>query len=384
MISYAQNAEDVVLARALPAATGFYVDVGAADPNIASVTRHFYDLGWSGINVDARVEAVTLLALHRPRDVNLHLAAYSSDGVVTFHEDADDPDQSTTEFTNAEVLRSSGHHLQTGQVQARTLNGILAEHVPAGTGIDFLKIDVEGAELAVLEGIDLTRWRPKIIVVEAVRPWSTERTDQHWRHHLDDNGYIESLFDGLNLFFTAQEHAADIDPLPPASIVDRYTPAYVELLNEEITRLRDYVRSLLGELGHTSADADSQAAADPPPEPARGFLVIGPIEATTPLARRLAATLNTTPRRVDHPADVDWDGLAEQEVVQLNWPPTRHLLHLAHSHHLQPVVPDSAGEDPSVRSDGTRTDHRPAWRQRPGTLTENDLSPDRSAPVDRT
>ena len=49
MISYAQNLEDVVLDRALRASAGFYVDVGAASPSTASVTRHFYELGWSGI-----------------------------------------------------------------------------------------------------------------------------------------------------------------------------------------------------------------------------------------------------------------------------------------------------------------------------------------------
>ena len=48
MISYAQNLEDVVLDRALHTRTGFYVDVGAASPSTASVTRHFYWLRMVG------------------------------------------------------------------------------------------------------------------------------------------------------------------------------------------------------------------------------------------------------------------------------------------------------------------------------------------------
>ena len=32
--------------------SGFYVDVGAGHPTEDSVTRHFYDLGWRGINVE--------------------------------------------------------------------------------------------------------------------------------------------------------------------------------------------------------------------------------------------------------------------------------------------------------------------------------------------
>lgn len=42
MISYAQNFEDVMIARLFDDThRGFYVDVGAAHPDFLSVTRHF-------------------------------------------------------------------------------------------------------------------------------------------------------------------------------------------------------------------------------------------------------------------------------------------------------------------------------------------------------
>ena len=47
---------------------GFYVDVGAADPEELSVTRAFYERGWSGINVEPRDEYFEKLILARPRD----------------------------------------------------------------------------------------------------------------------------------------------------------------------------------------------------------------------------------------------------------------------------------------------------------------------------
>jgi len=51
MISYAQNGEDVMLMRALgEVAGGFYIDAGAADPTVHSVTRAFYDRNWHGVN----------------------------------------------------------------------------------------------------------------------------------------------------------------------------------------------------------------------------------------------------------------------------------------------------------------------------------------------
>lgn len=53
LISYAQNHEDIMLWRALKSVqNGFYVDVGANDPVLDSVTKLFYDRGWSGINIE--------------------------------------------------------------------------------------------------------------------------------------------------------------------------------------------------------------------------------------------------------------------------------------------------------------------------------------------
>ena len=50
--SYAQNFEDVIIMRCFKdVEEGFYIDVGAQDPESDSVTRVFYERGWSGINI---------------------------------------------------------------------------------------------------------------------------------------------------------------------------------------------------------------------------------------------------------------------------------------------------------------------------------------------
>jgi hypothetical protein len=52
-LNYAQNYEYVILWRAFrDLQRGFYVDVGAADPETLSVTQAFYERGWSGINME--------------------------------------------------------------------------------------------------------------------------------------------------------------------------------------------------------------------------------------------------------------------------------------------------------------------------------------------
>src|SRR5215469_14821774 len=71
MVSHAQNFEDVMLRRALQdIKRGCYVDIGAGDPDLDSVTRWFYEAGWRGINVEPDPRYFEKLAERRPEDTN--------------------------------------------------------------------------------------------------------------------------------------------------------------------------------------------------------------------------------------------------------------------------------------------------------------------------
>lgn len=354
MISYAQNGEDVVLARLLGPGPGFYVDCGAADPHRASVTRYFYDLGWTGINIEPREQAARALTTARPHDVTLCAAVGDRDGEVVLTVREDDPDQSFVSDDATDGVT----------VPMRSLDSILAEHSPAR--IDFLKIDVEGHEKAVLEGIDLTRWRPKVIVIEAIKPWSTERTDAEWRHLITGRGYDEALFDGINLYFVAEESGIQT-PVPPASALDRYEPHRFAVLQQRVAAQEARINALTGSPGpvdeaHVSAlqaallsieeelgrrDAVLQ---DPPavpvvePSPALGprFLVLGSGGDAERLRDVLAKALGVDPLVVAHPGDVDWSALPERCVLQLDWRPTRLLTGLVRQQGIRPVVVDGS------------------------------------------
>jgi hypothetical protein len=81
MITYAQNFEDVTIARLFAADhRGFYVDIGAADPALLSVTCHFYNQGRSGINVEPSSHFFPLLRKARPRGINLQCAVGTAIG----------------------------------------------------------------------------------------------------------------------------------------------------------------------------------------------------------------------------------------------------------------------------------------------------------------
>lgn len=333
MISWAQNAEDVVLARAFPKTRGFYVDVGAADPVVASVTKHFYDLGWSGINIDPRPDAFHQLSDVRERDLNLQIAVSNRPGTAIFQINEQDRDQSylgavSTATTAIEVI-------------TKTLDQVLTEaEAPA---IDFVKIDVEGAEELVLQGFSLSRWRPRVVVIEAIAPWSHHRVDTQWRHLLEAAGYREASFDGINLFFAHESEDPEFfELLAPASALDDYTPRSQKLLQdrlsdvekayqavEDLTREREralteaaaYVRTLEQALARTSV---VEAELDGPgPRRYRRVAILGSKNTLArATAEALATALDAPIIEPQHPSELRRPDLPDRAVLLFDLPAT--------------------------------------------------------------
>jgi hypothetical protein len=92
--------------------------------------------------------------------------------------------------------------------------------VPAS--FEFLKIDVEGAEQDVLLGGDWQRFRPKVVVIEALVPVTLAPAWQAWEPLLTAQGYRYVWFDGLNRYYLAEEagELAERFATAPASFED--------------------------------------------------------------------------------------------------------------------------------------------------------------------
>ncbi len=232
MISYAQNFEDVMIARLFDAEyRGFYVDIGAAHPDFLSATRHFYDQGWSGINVEPTFRFYPLLCEARPNDINLQCAVGNSPGPATFYEIPEVAENSTLEPAVADRLAAAGRTARPHEVEVVRLADLCATYVKDRI-IDFMKIDVEGGELGVLQSGDWERFRPRLLVVEAVVVNSSEENWQSWEPILAEANYHKVWFDGLNNFYLRDEdlelrHAFRLPP----NIFDRFETA-------ELTRLK--------------------------------------------------------------------------------------------------------------------------------------------------
>ena len=218
--SYAQNFEDVMLWRALKNIdNGFYIDVGANDPLDDSVTKAFYNHGWSGINIEPERKFFDLLELDRERDINLDVAVSNqADDIKLFIFDI--RGWSTNDQSVAEQHKVEGHDYQTKIIKTKSLDQICEENNV--TEVHFLKIDVEGAEKDVLESFSFHKTRPWIILIEATKPNTTIDVSHKWEHILFEHQYNFAYFDGINKFYVAKEHhhLLDFFGYPPNAFDD--------------------------------------------------------------------------------------------------------------------------------------------------------------------
>ncbi len=243
--SFAQNYEDVVLWRALRnIENGFYIDCGAYSPSRHSVTKAFYDRGWHGINIEPVPHLLRAFDAERPRDINLNVALSDNSDGAKFYE-IFDTGLSTINPAIVQKHIDAGFVARSIDVRTERLSDVLATYPVAE--IHFLKIDVEGAERLVMEGLDLASYRPWIVIVEAVRPLTQDQNHFEWEGLLLAQRYDFAYFDGLNRFYVAQEHHDLCKDLAiPPNIFDNFVQ--VEVINE-----LEAARQNLAELKNSSS-----------------------------------------------------------------------------------------------------------------------------------
>lgn len=237
LVSYSQNAEDVRLWRVFKdVAQGFYVDVGAGDPWEGSVTKLFYDRGWSGINVEPG-PVYDALAAARPRDTSVRAVVGEGEGTVPFFVTYPDPGMSTLDLSAHAHVAGSIERVEEIAVPQRRLESLLRESAE-GREIHFLKVDVEGAERQVLASADWSAHRPLVVVVEAVLSWTATPSHDEWESILLDAEYELAAFDGINRFYVDRARNELIEALAyPVSALDRFVPASLRRAETETSRL---------------------------------------------------------------------------------------------------------------------------------------------------
>lgn len=237
-VSYAQNAEDVVLWRALGDVVprGRYLEVGANHPTVDSISRPFYDRGWRGVTVEPVAALVDLHREARPEDVQVHAVASvaGADEVVLHEFPGTGLSTTVDELRDAHVR--SGFEASETVVRSLTVDQILEDAGHTGE-LHFVVVDTEGSEGDVLAGFDLRRWRPWILVIEATVPNTGEPAHAGWEPGVLAAGYELCLFDGLSRFYVAEERAGQLRGRlsRPANVLDNFVRAQ-EVEHEQLRR----------------------------------------------------------------------------------------------------------------------------------------------------
>ena len=235
VISYAQRFEDIFLTHCFgDRRDGFYIDIGSGHPVYDNTSFSFYLQGWRGITVEPNPWLASLSRAVRPRDHHVEAVVGASVGDATFHLVDDFHGFSTTIESHARSAWTQfGKHSHAIVVASTTLADLCREHAPES--IDFLKVDVEGAEQEVLLYGNWHKYRPKVVLAEALAPYSLAPAWENWEPFLRRHGYRYAWFDSLNRYYLAEEAAElarSFDTPPATDTVVQYRNTRPALADE--------------------------------------------------------------------------------------------------------------------------------------------------------
>ena len=167
---YSQNGEDFLISeifKDLP--HGFFVEIGCIDGRRFSNTLSLEERGWRGVCIEAHRDYIELLKKNRPNSLVIHCAVGEKDeDNVTFYANVRGS-FSTLDRSQEKRWRENYQAYFTGfeeQIVAkRTISSLLDEH--GISSVDFMSLDIEGYEIEALQGLDLARHRPRLLVIES-------------------------------------------------------------------------------------------------------------------------------------------------------------------------------------------------------------------------
>jgi FkbM family methyltransferase len=190
------NVDRIVRGRFFPDhITGrVFVDVGAAGPEYLSISALYRSIGWRVIALEpnpvfyeahrAKGHEVYPYACGDRDEDNIDFVVVNSHG--TKYRDGQVSYESFSSIAIKESYSSLKADLDTRtiKVNLRRLDTILRDHAPDIDHIDILSADVEGWELEVLDGLDMHKYKPRVMIIENLFQ------DEKYRSYMKDINYV--------------------------------------------------------------------------------------------------------------------------------------------------------------------------------------------------
>ncbi len=164
-VAYSHWGVDLIITKLLNSKNkGIYIDVGCHHPFLNNHSYLLYKSGWEGINIDIDYNSIDMFNFFRKSDVNIQTAVTNHKGEVDlyFYHNRAAKNTISKEFgSNAKEKK---------KINSDTLNNIIENSKFKNSKIDFVSIDVEGNEMNVLNGFNLKKYKPKLILLEFIIP----------------------------------------------------------------------------------------------------------------------------------------------------------------------------------------------------------------------
>ena len=164
-LAYSHWGIDLIITKLLNSKNkGIYIDVGCHHPFLNNHSYLLYKSGWEGINIDIDYNSIDMFNFFRKSDVNIQTAVTDHKGKVDlfFYHNRAAKNTISKEFgSDAKVQK---------KINSDTLNNIIENSKFKNSKIDFVSIDVEGNEINVLNGFNLKKYKPKLILLEFILP----------------------------------------------------------------------------------------------------------------------------------------------------------------------------------------------------------------------
>lgn len=208
-ISYSQNGEDIIVRgifESLSKKRIFYLEAGGYHPYNGSNTALFYLTGSSGIVIEPNPGLFSAFPLKRPRDISLNIGISTRSGTQPFYRSVSGALSGFMTGDENEFRESGKLPANAVTVQVMTLPEIISEYT-GGKTIDFLSLDIEGMELAVLQTLDFRKGAPMVLCIETLRHTGS----RNWEKSTDiidfltANGYLVYADTHINTIFVRRD-----------------------------------------------------------------------------------------------------------------------------------------------------------------------------------
>ena len=181
-----------------------YLDIGANYPIDGNNTYFYYLRNGEGVLVEPNKDLCLLAEEKRPRDIVLNAGVkFNSDDSAQYYA-FDECGLNTFDSSRVEAITSKGHKLiDQYKVQLISVNEVLKQYFPEG--IDYVSIDAEGVDIAILKSIDFKQYRPKLFCVEANKNVLDRKAKSEVIEFLESKDYVLLADTSINYIFLAKE-----------------------------------------------------------------------------------------------------------------------------------------------------------------------------------